>query len=485
MALTTQERESLKARGYSDLQIASLNAGEVVSSVGSIIQQPITGDLLEPISGLPYKNPNPDTIFPVSTLNSATPPLEATQPENQAQDLTNQLQESNKRLQGQAEFRAEQERLQGVPALTQTQTDLSSRLKTLQNEALAIPLQLQQEAVGRGITTGGLRPIQTEALRKNAIQALSINSLLEASRGNLATAQALADRAVAQRFDPIKEEIAVKTANLDLILKSPDFSRAEKNRAQAQLDIQNSRNRQIAKQEENSKIAQAMITAAVTLNPNNQTAQFAAQQASKLDPTSANYLQQIFDLVGRFQRDPLTIQKSILEEQKTKADIALTWANVAKIKDLSQILSVKDAQLLNMPFGTTKEQAIAAGKIPGVASEAGVLKANAKESAQALFEKFTEGIFGITTSNLLGVGATSAVGKSRILTPFFDLIPGTRRADFLVQFNNVKSLLSLDNVKYLKGQGQVSDAERKLLSEASAKLDLSQSESEFNLADAS
>src|SRR3990167_10668334 len=109
MALTTQERESLKARGYSDLQIASLNAGEVVSSVGSIIQQPITGDLLEPISGLPYKNPNPDTIFPVSTLNSATPPLEATQPENQQQDLTNQLQESNKRLQGQA--RSEERRV--------------------------------------------------------------------------------------------------------------------------------------------------------------------------------------------------------------------------------------------------------------------------------------------------------------------------------------------------------------------------------------
>jgi hypothetical protein len=37
----------------------------------------------------------------------------------------------------------------------------------------------------------------------------------------------------------------------------------------------------------------------------------------------------------------------------------------------------------------------------------------------------------------------------------------------------------LDNVKYLKGQGQISDAERQLLADASTKLDRGMSESEF------
>jgi hypothetical protein len=68
-----------------------------------------------------------------------------------------------------------------------------------------------------------------------------------------------------------------------------------------------------------------------------------------------------------------------------------------------------------------------------------------------------------------------AVGGSSLLP----VMPGSAAADFVVQFNNMKSLLSLDNVKFLKGQGQVSDAERKLLAEASAKLDRSQSEKEF------
>lgn len=59
------------------------------------------------------------------------------------------------------------------------------------------------------------------------------------------------------------------------------------------------------------------------------------------------------------------------------------------------------------------------------------------------------------------------------------MIPGTARANFVTDFNALKSLLSLDGVRYLKGQGAVSDAERALLSQAVTKLNLSQSEAEF------
>lgn len=93
------------------------------------------------------------------------------------------------------------------------------------------------------------------------------------------------------------------------------------------------------------------------------------------------------------------------------------------------------------------------------------LQNEAATSAQALLDKFNTG------------QGTSAVGKSRMLG--LQLVPGSKAKDFEIQFNNLKSLLSLENVKYLKGQGQVSDAERKLLADASAKLDLAQSESEF------
>lgn len=108
-----------------------------------------------------------------------------------------------------------------------------------------------------------------------------------------------------------------------------------------------------------------------------------------------------------------------------------------------------------------------AQKDKDAAETAQSMKENALNSAQQLLTKFDSGVKG-------------AVGTSGIFNKI--TIPGSKRADFIVQFNNLKSLMSLENVKLLKGQGQVSDAERRLLDQASAKLDLNQSESEFRSA---
>lgn len=214
-------------------------------------QGAISSATIQQAPSLAYKTPTPTPIYPVAGLGPApVDPNALTAPEQAATDVSTRLQELNNSLVGESSYRADQEKAQGIQALTQTQNDLTSRLTALKNEALAIPLQLQQDATGRGVTAGGLQPHQTAALRNNAIQALSVNSLLEASRGNLTTALDMVDRAVAQKYDPIKEEISAKTANLDLILKSPEYSLAEKRRAQAQLDIQNKKATELAQQKE-------------------------------------------------------------------------------------------------------------------------------------------------------------------------------------------------------------------------------------------
>lgn len=74
---------------------------------------------------------------------------------------------------------------------------------------------------------------------------------------------------------------------------------------------------------------------------------------------------------------------------------------------------------------------------------------------------------------------TSAVGGSRFFTGGPLAFPGSEKANFQIDFQNLKDTLSLDGVKYLKGQGAVSDAERALLASAVTKLNLSQSEDEF------
>lgn len=219
----------------------------------------ITSSVLAPQSPVQYTTPNPTPIYPVSTL---TPPAPAPATD-QANDLTTQLENLNNELEGKSADQTAAENAAGLPALQATQRDLTAQLTGLTNEAQSIPLQLQTDATGRGITADGLAPIQSAALRNNAVQALTVSTLLAASNGNIATAQALADKAVAQKYDPIQEEITAATANLNLILQSPKYSAEQKAAAQAQLDAQNAKQAELDKAKANTTaVQQIAITAA-------------------------------------------------------------------------------------------------------------------------------------------------------------------------------------------------------------------------------
>lgn len=94
---------------------------------------------------------------------------------------------------------------------------------------------------------------------------------------------------------------------------------------------------------------------------------------------------------------------------------------------------------------------------------------------------------GLTSAQQLLSSLASGQGGSAIGGSFLNrlgsigdvLSKGTGRADFVTNYDNLKALLSLDNVKYLKGQGQVSDAERALLEKASSQLSRNQSPDQF------
>lgn len=240
----TQQTNKLLGREAFDV-----NTGKQISTPSSII----TTEDMKPTTSVNFATPVQTMIPDVTKLNTEIPQIQMTEPERVATDLTSRLIEANRRLVCESTFRTEQETTQGISELQKTQTDLSSQLKAIQNEAQAIPLQLQQEAAGRGVTTGGLQPIQTARLRANAIQALGVSSLLEASRGNLATAQDMVDRAVRTKYDPIREEINSIRTNLDIIINSPEYSIAEKNRATQQKARQDEINRSLQREEQKER----------------------------------------------------------------------------------------------------------------------------------------------------------------------------------------------------------------------------------------
>lgn len=197
-----------------------------------------------PSSPINYSTPTPVPVFPVSTL---TPPALPTPTENNANDLTTQLEGLNKLMDGKSAAQTAAEASVGLPEKQATYNDLSARLTGLTNEANAIPLQIQQSFEGRGTTAAGIAPIQTGALRNNAIEALNVSTLLAASQGQITNAQAMANKMVAQKYDPITEQINTTKANLQLILDSPQYSLEQKNRAKDQLATQNDKQAQVDK----------------------------------------------------------------------------------------------------------------------------------------------------------------------------------------------------------------------------------------------
>ncbi len=165
-----------------------------------------------------------------------------------------------------------------------------------------------------------------------------------------------------------------------------------------------------------------------------------------------------------------------------RADKAVAGEATAKNTAFDQSLRTRTADQTDAKFAEDKRQfgleyalkqrELAAKETDTAASAAAAskseLKNTALSSAKDLLERFTSG------------RGTSAVGKSNALGSFgYGLIPGTERADFVKNFDNLKSLLSLDNAKLLKGQGQITEAERKMLADAATELDRNQSEAQF------
>ena len=76
--------------------------------------------------------------------------------------------------------------LQGA---TDELNDLNTQMQVLNQEAQAIPERLQQEATGRGITAGGLAPIQTAQLRDIYLRQLPLSGQILIAQGKQLAAQ--------------------------------------------------------------------------------------------------------------------------------------------------------------------------------------------------------------------------------------------------------------------------------------------------------
>lgn len=331
LATTQKSTQDYVAKNPTSTSVARLGA-------------PITSATLAPAPKITPVTATDVQPYPVQDLFN-TPQLTATPQESLASDLSSRIQSLNDSLVGQSDYREKMLNKYNVPDLISTQNDLATQLQGIKNEAAAIPLQLQQGASDRGVTLPVLGRQENSRLRTNAIAALGVSTLLEASRGNLAAAQDLAERAVAQKYGPIKERIAAATANLQLILNDPKTSLQDKNRAQAQLDIQNKKAYDLGMAEENMKETYNIATTA-------------ASNGQNFTPTT--------------QYPSLAVALSAIQKAPTKEEalnIATSVGLVSAPKgttasDMEKLLSPTEAQKLGVPYGTTRGEAAGMGITP-------------------------------------------------------------------------------------------------------------------------
>lgn len=172
-----------------------------------------------------FKNPNPPLTPNYSAMISSVPTIESIagaksadqlKAETDKGSLETQVLDVLKGIGTKSAFTATQEQNAGVPDLEKNLNDVNAQISVLQNEAKAIPLQIQNDSTGRGRTDAGVAPLEADALRTNAIKALTLSSIAETYRGNLATATAQVERAVAAEFDPKQAELDYLKAALQI-----------------------------------------------------------------------------------------------------------------------------------------------------------------------------------------------------------------------------------------------------------------------------
>lgn len=191
----------------------------------------ITADSLRPQPDISSQITQP--VFPpVSPVTVPALPLGVEQ--QKESDISKRIQQLTEILAGAPAFEIEQRGKLGIEQKITTQESILNQLQNLKAFTENIPAQIQEEFAGRGVTKGGVAPIEMGRLRQAGIQATILNAQFNAATGDLATAERQVKQAVQDKFGPKEAERNALLANLKLVKDSPEATNEQKARADAQ-----------------------------------------------------------------------------------------------------------------------------------------------------------------------------------------------------------------------------------------------------------
>lgn len=366
------------------------------------------------------------------------------QEETDVRNVSDLILSVQQKLGGQSAKKQQLEKEAGLPGQRQDLQNVINQLQGLQKEAQAIPLQIQEEFKGVGATTGGAAPIQASRLRENAIKALGLAAIGQTFQGNIS----LAEQSIERQLDAIFEPERIQ---LDVLKQAYEFNkdaleRIDKKRADNLNIVLRERERLLSENREDEKNKLELITAGATNSANPAPADVIEKARNAATPLEA------MKYLYPYLSNPLEKEAQLTDIAARRASTALAYQNI------------EDAKL-----GREKTRA----EIEKIKSETGEKTTLTKQKVSELLDSYT-----LSNEILNDPNLSIAIGKSSVLDPR-NYIPGSNVQLVKNKINQLTSLLSLESRQKLKGSGQISDYESRILAQAATALGTNLSDEAF------
>ena len=448
------------------------------NTLGSGVQVINSTSLSQPEQS--FQLPPTPQVNPQEFLATTQGALQQTEAEiARLQGQSSQVEQTNNQLiteflsnlrqtQGRDQAQLQAETQAGIPEQQKRLQELTGRLTQLQNEALAIPLQIQEESVGLGRTTGGVEPIQTARLRQNAIQSLTIGAQAQALQGNIALAQQQVNRAVDLEFKPIEDRLDfLKTA---YTLNKDILDREDKKRSE-QLQIQLDERARILNEQ---KIEKNGIYDVMT-----RVASFGAPQSVVDSIRGAKTLGEAISLASPYMQDPaakVELQNAVLGTQLKKIQIQREQQELNLLNKYGGMSPSEYATYLKNEQKAIKEASDAeqVARQQGIALGEKVNVINAALNSPGLGSTVGTTPLGRPAKGL----GEAIIGSTPLSIPqfiggTFDVTTGARQ-NFIASVENLVSREFLDNLINVKAQGAtfgaLTEKEQLALTQAATKI---------------
>lgn len=209
----------------------------------------------------------------------------------------------------------------GLNAATKQLNDLNAQAQSLNREAQAIPIQVQQNALA-GSTRGGNAPVNADMLRTNALKALSLAQQADVATANYTAAKDKAQQMIDLKYQPMEQALAIKKQQYEFnkdILASVDKKRTEAlGIALKKQETDLAEKKQITK--DNADLATDYAKIAYDAGQSD-----IASQITSLDSSSPTFKQDLAKLQAKITNPVAKLEIALKQAQldKTRKEISL------------------------------------------------------------------------------------------------------------------------------------------------------------------